>query len=712
MPDNRKGVNSLDPPVGLIRKGSIVGYDPSSNQLQVQLTGSQSISGKPLPVTIPHSFPLSDSLGLFVGSLPSKNTTVTVAQSAGGQYHLVGYSPENLANIPTMRLGELLLHSTDTAEITLDSDSNIYIGSEINNIHIFAGSQKYPKGNLVTLNFENENHFTQAYREVGGLVKRDLRPNQQAASYSGDTKLESDSYDSLFSLVGMDPTATANDIRVGPTKNPPLVEHREMVYEFQYSSKIDDDVTESNKYTTTTQANNIYATPNRRSSRADTMSLTLKAPNFLIEQVKGTVVDIFGNILDINRNAIPVGLSANNTLRTSGTVATTNAQQSYLNIRALERKSIAYHFEINARKDPTVTFPGVDLSINGDNYNAKLLRSRFSFDVDKEGQFKLNVPASSEVGNVPLLLRAENYSTFATTDNNNPNQTWFTQSANNTSQDIYVDSFAAPMSTPSSSAAGYDVTTINGSIQRGSIQLLDDKNADQGPPDRIAQFVNNNSVNIRHGTAHHDILQACGTLRLSDQTLGYPTGAVDNVDLSYVSSDKPTNAAVASNKITVAGTNANAGGRSGSINMDGSLEVNLGANTVDRQSLWLDTAGGAVVMLGRDTNQRSLVMGMDGHAFIQIGGYGLTEDARKFGSPPTTQDNSLLDGILDIRIMNGSFTHMIRVDNQGIVIMTPGRLGIHAGQGMTLSSDGNIEIDCESLIMQGRLHKKIFGGSS
>ena len=447
MPDNRKGVNSLDPPVGLIRKGSIVGYDPSSNQLQVQLTGSQSISGKPLPVTIPHSFPLSDSLGLFVGSLPSKNTTVTVAQSAGGQYHLVGYSPENLANIPTMRLGELLLHSTDTAEITLDSDSNIYIGSEINNIHIFAGSQKYPKGNLVTLNFENENHFTQAYREVGGLVKRDLRPNQQAASYSGDTKLESDSYDSLFSLVGMDPTATANDIRVGPTKNPPLVEHREMVYEFQYSSKIDDDVTESNKYTTTTQANNIYATPNRRSSRADTMSLTLKAPNFLIEQVKGTVVDIFGNILDINRNAIPVGLSANNTLRTSGTVATTNAQQSYLNIRALERKSIAYHFEINARKDPTVTFPGVDLSINGDNYNAKLLRSRFSFDVDKEGQFKLNVPASSEVGNVPLLLRAENYSTFATTDNNNPNQTWFTQSANNTSQDIYVDSFAAPMST-------------------------------------------------------------------------------------------------------------------------------------------------------------------------------------------------------------------------------------------------------------------------
>src|SRR5690606_15291153 len=37
-------------------------------------------------------------------------------------------------------------------------------------------------------------------------------------------------------------------------------------------------------------------------------------------------------------------------------------------------------------------------------------RSRFSLDIDKEGQFKMNVPASSEVGNVPLLVRQESFS--------------------------------------------------------------------------------------------------------------------------------------------------------------------------------------------------------------------------------------------------------------------------------------------------------------
>ena len=39
-------------------------------------------------------------------------------------------------------------------------------------------------------------------------------------------------------------------------------------------------------------------------------------------------------------------------------------------------------------------------------------RSRFFIDIDKEGQFKLNVPASSEKGNVPILTRYENYSTI------------------------------------------------------------------------------------------------------------------------------------------------------------------------------------------------------------------------------------------------------------------------------------------------------------
>lgn len=701
MADNRRGINSFDPPPGMVRTGSIVAYDPSTNMVQVRLTESQAVKGKAFPVPVPAYFPISDSNSLFVGALPAKGTTVTVAQSTGGQYYIVNHNQENLTKIPHLRLGEILLQSSDTSRIALDDSGNITLGSDTNNIHMIAGSQQYPKMNLITVNFENENHFNQGYREVGGLIKRDLRPNPQATSFSGSTKLEDDSYDPIFTIIGLDPTATANDFPVGSTKNPPLVEHRELVYEFQYQSNVDSDTLESTKYTNNTQANPIYTTPNRRTSRADTMSLTLLAPNFLMEEVKGTVVDIFGNILDINRAAIPVGLSSSTTLRTNGTAASTNAQQSFVNIKALERNSIAYHFEINARKDPTPPLAGVDLSINADNYNAKLQRSRFSMDINKEGQFKLNVPASSETGNVPLLVRAENYSSFGTTDNSNPNQLWFLQSSNNTGQDIFVDSFAAPMVTPSSSSAGFNVV-----FPHGSIQLIDGSSkADQGPVDRISQFVANSPYNIRHGTAYHDVLQTC-YLQRSSGTIGYPTGAVDNYDVSYINSDPPTNAAPASSTIKVSGTGANAGGRSGSANFDGSVEFSIGANTIDRQSLWLDTAGGAVVNLGRDLQQRSLVMGMDGHCFIQIGGFGISGDARF----PDGQ-SGLLNGILDLRIFSGSYVHLIRVDSQGIILMSPGRIGIHAGQGLKLTSDGDIEIDGETCTIQERGVKKVLGGS-
>jgi len=750
MGQNKTGTSALDPPVGLVRKGSIVSYDSTTNTMQVQLTGGSSAKNNTQSIPAPGNFPYIDSNGFFIGALPPKNTAITLAQGSGGQYYQVGYITDNIDNIPDLDLGQLLIYSSETSKIILDDDSNITLGSDIDNIHIFAGSQQYPQTNLITITFENENHFNQAFREVGGQIKRDTQPNPQAASSSGDTKLEDDSYDRQLVVIGLDPTATSNDLLGGPSKNPPLVEHRQMIYEFQYKSGIDNDILEAGKYgsaTSQTQAN--YTTPNRRSSRSDTMSLSLVAPNFLMEEIKGTVVDIFGNILDINRMPIPVGMSSSTTLKSGGTTGTTNPAVSYQNIRALERKSIAYHFEINARKDPAPANQGNALGINDDNYNAKLQRSRFSFDVDKEGQFKLNVPASSESGNIPLLTRAENYSTFATTDGSNPNQLWFIQNGQSISQDIFVDSFAAPMKTPSSAASGFDIAFDHGSI------ILQDYNsqANLGPQDRISQFAQNNSsnsspYNIRHGTAYHDILQTCIAQQQTASVLKWPVGQVDSpniivtdgygstattdgysiksalktssewsppptipiTDLSNVVSStiKIGSVGASSTSSSPPGTaNGNAGGRSGSINLDGSLELNIGANTVDRQSLWLDTAGGIVANVGRDINQRSLIMGLDGDALIQIGGYGVSGDARFTALGQDGQYN----GTLDIRVMNNGFVHMIRVDSTGITIMSPGNISMHAGQNMIISADGEIEIDCEALVLQKRKVKKIFGGS-
>lgn len=691
MNDQRPNTNIYDPPSGVLRSGSIV--DVSRDSFRVQLSEVPAIRGsKSTTVSIPRVYPLVDSSGLFIGSMPSVNTPITVAQSLGGPYHFVNYEPGLNVTVPNLLPGQLLIHSTSTSKILLDVDSNIKIGSDINNIHVFAGSQQYPKSNLVTFNFENENHFTQGYREVGGLIKRDKNPNPQASTRSGRTKLEDDSYDTILSLVGLDPQSTVNYVRSGPDKNPPLVEHRKIVYEFQYQSNVEDDETEANKYTTTSQSAtaNVFGTPNRRSSRSDTLSLSLVAPNFLIEEVQGTTVDIFGNILDLNRLPLPVGLTNDTTLRTNGTVSTTDAKKSFMNIKALERKSVAYHFELNARKDPLPLNQGTELGINDDNYNAKLQRSRFFIDIDKEGQFKINVPASSETGNIPLLVRPENYSTFATTDDGNPNQLWAPNSGQPISQDIYVDSFAAPMLDISAADVGSGIA-----FEHGSIQLKDANDSDAGPPDRISQFVDKSPYNIRHGTAFHDILKTC-TLHQDGRTIeDYQLQTMeDPIDTSYIEDLKD----IVSTTIKVAGQGANAGGRSGSINLDGSLELNIGANTIDRQSLWLDTAGGIVANIGRDKNNRSAVVNFDGDVFMQIGGFGIAASDERFQN----QDGSWI-ATMDLRVFAGGYAHMFRVDARGVTIMTPSVLNLYGAQGVNIKSDGPMYIDADNLYVNHRM---------
>lgn len=677
-----KNVNSLDPSVGLLRSGTIQDYIIDTDGIPkflVQLDGSTQ-----RPDRVPISFPLATSDGLFIGTKPPKGTPIVVGYRESGQPFFVSFKPVNLDILPDkLSEGKILIQSTELSKISLDLTQNINIGSDINKIHIDT------KNNFVSSYFNSEYHFTQGYREIGGPVKRDTRINTKATSLSGSNKLTDDFYEQsrLPQFIGLDPVATSNDFVVGATKNPPFIEHRAILYEFQYQSSIEDDLTESKKYTNNTQAPTLFSTPNRRSSRFDTMSLSLVAPNYLMEEVKGTVVDIWGNVLDINRVPLPIGKDAATSLQPK---ITADPQQSYLNLRSAERRSVAYHFEINARKDPNPKLNGSpELDISADNINAKMQRSRFFFDVDKEGQFKLNVPASSETGNVPLLVRYENYSTFGTDDNGNVNKTW----KRTDNLDIFLDSFASPKTEPSD-------TGFAPQPGHGSISILNG-NTNIGPTDRISL------TQIQHGTAHHDILQTCA-VHQNNATLGYLIGeAADPGLIDYINSLQNLTDIVSSKIQTqdngmpaypIGSGGANAGGRSGQLNLDGSIEMNVGANTVDRQSIWLDTAGGMVANIGRDRNQRSAVMNLDGDLIMQIGGFGVSGDTRFV---PLGQDG-VYNAVLDLRVFSQAFCHLIRVDAVGITVMTPGFLRLHGAQGLSLTSDGPMNIDCTTLTIHER----------
>lgn len=665
--------NIFDEEVGLLQAGSIVGFDSIRNIIKVKLSNISSLRGQnSLPLDIPAPFSLFYNNGLFIGTKPNIGTPVVVAQGSGGQYYFVSFLAENLPVIPTLNDNELLIRSNDNTKITLNTSNNIVIGSDINKINILTDS------NLITTNFNNENHFTLGSRNINGVIKRDIRPNP---NYDQTDKLENDNYDNKLYIIGMDPTVTANNNIYGSGKNPAFTENRELIYEFQPNSNVSDDLFESQIYNNSKPSLPLYTFPNRRASRSDTLSLSLVSPNFLIENIKGTVVDIFGNILDLNRYPLPIGQDQN-TLRSTST----NKLNSFQFIKALERKSLAYHFEINARKDLTASNGQEVLPDVNSNADYARNRSRFFLDIDKEGQFKLNVPASSETGNIPLLTRYENYSTFGPDDNNNPNKLIFRDD----NLDIFQDSFAAPT---------FNQTSGTFNSDKGSI-VINNNGVQSSPSDRITGSI------IKHGTAFHDILSTCYAHQRSD----FLRPSFDDQNTSYnqsITKAIPLLKNVVSNMINIGGNNANGGGRSGSITFDGSIDLNVGANTIDRQSIWLDTAGGIVGNIGRDIKNMSAALSMNGDVFLQVGGMGVSTDSRF-----ATLNNGQIGAVLDIRVFNSGLrvTH-IRIDDDGIIIASPGNMAFHAGGDLTITADSSIKIESEFVSIQNRGVLKEFGGS-
>lgn len=638
-------------PVGLLRLGKIESYDLALGTAQVSLSHTNETVGKSQVITIPIPNSFFSSDGIFAGSLAKKNTPIIVGKGEDGWY-FVSFLINNPTKVPTdLSEGTYLLQSNNSTKISLDIKGNINLGSTNNKLHVDT------KRNLISSSFNNKFNFTEATREVNGIVKRDIKPNSK---FPTSLKLTSDEYDQYLYPISLDPSASSSSSFGSSVKNPPFVEKRELVYEFANTYGVKDDLSESQLYQKSGLGKSDYNLPDRRLSRSDTLSLSLVAPNYLMETIKGTVVDIFGNILDINRFPIPIG-SKDLTLREdeSGQIK----EDAFNKIKAAQRKSLAFHFELNAKKDLAgkngqIKLPDIT---SKDDYARN--RSRFFVDIDKEGLFKINVPASSETGNIPLLTRYENYSTFGSEDNGNPNKLIFTDE----NRDIFHDSFAV-----------------------GDIQVKDG-NAVATPKDRI------DDDHIKHGTAYHSISNSLSTFKagIAEQFLGFEYN--EQVGLTSL----PTYEKIVSDTIYTSGSEANAGGRSGAINLDGSLELSVGANSVDRQSLWLDTQGGIVANIGRDKQHISAAFSLDGDLLVQIGGEGLSNDSRF-----SKVNNAYRQGVLDIRVLNEGFTvSIIRVDKDGITVATPGTLKLK-GRDVNISAEGDVVIDADNVSINERLVAK------
>ena len=411
--------------------------------------------------------------------------------------------------------------------------------------------------------------------------------------------------------------------------------------------------------------------------RTDTLSLSLQAPNHLIETIQGTAVDIFGNIVDLNRNPLPIGKT--NLLSLSNN---TNKADAFARIREQLRKSIAYHFEINVRKgevistsNPAQSSAPPDVTLNTDYARE---RSRFIFDIDKEGQFKLNIPSSSEVGNIPLLTRQENYSVLLASQDPSSDPDDFINNIDN--QDIYLENFAGKSSIKLSSTDD----TLDGYA---------------APVDR------NTGNTITYGTAFHDITKTCQEFQQSANWLAAGLDLINFDKNNRLNTNFVPLKQVVSNIITVSGANANAGGRSGLINFDGFINLNIGANTIDRQSMWMDCAGGSVWNMGRDLNGNSLVAGFDGDVLMQVGGSGI---GNSFDSRFNKQNDAYRNGAFQVMVLAQGQQYIVRIAQEGIKVSSPpGTRNLSAEGDIIIRSNSSILMSSENLVTHSEDSKRV-----
>jgi hypothetical protein len=584
---------------------------------------------------------------------PAKGTNIFVVMGQGNEWIFVSYDQpdstslydsDGIRRISTtkFRPGRWLTLVQNDVGLIVDPQDGVVQGDST------SFTQADSMLDIWSSRFANEMHFTEAHREVTGTVLRDI-DSDSTRNVTGSS-LTDHTYNNSLTPIGLDPS-TFPSVSAVANRNPALTESRKMYYEFIDSFGYTYDEAEERIY-----AGQDLSQPlpfQRKRSRTDTMSLSLDQPNYLAEVIVGTVVDIYGNILDINRSILPSGIVDSLSFRKSSD----DQNVAFTNLLTQLRKSIAYHFELNARK------PGLDLPNYSDVSDYARNRSRFFFDIDKEGQFKWNVPASSETGNVPVLVRHENFSNLKGFIDKTDRGQLLYNVTNNT--DLQLEPHG-----------------------KGAVSLVSTEDTLKNfaaPVNRLDGSV------IKLGTGFHDISNVLFLHKVDKPYSSSGNAGYENSLINFVSPVTD----VVSSKLIVSGAGANAGGRSGTISLDGMLSVSIGANTADRQSLWLDCAGGMVAAVGRDKFNRSLAATLDGDILMQVGGPTIVDDSR---FPSVTFNNEARDGTIDIRVWNSGSFHTIRIDPQGIKIHTPQNIDIVSEGSMRFKSvNSNIYFDAESV---------------
>lgn len=540
----------------------------------------------------------------------------TVSQAAYAQDLTKSINTGNFlyseSRYPDLQQGELAIQGLTGSKLLFDKKGNVRVSHGLS-------ETIYSNSDIISTKAISHYELSSARRVVSGPIKRDQRKVQPRVSKIVD-KLFDPSFDDSLAIIGRNPDLKAAKLTGGQkdteiTRNPALVENRVVIFEYDREANVRGFDKEINLLGG--DPNFSLTAPNRRDQvRADVLNLNPLTVNNLIEKIEGTVVDRYGNILDLNRNKISFA-----------GVDPKGGSDRALREDFLLRRSIKYHFEINSRKEPIQEIrPDIldSRAFDGISIDNGHVHSRWSVDVDAEGLTKINIPASSDTGNIPLLTRYVNSSMVE------GNQDWSYRDDSQT--DVLHLAFGEL------------------SEDRG----IDIDSADYAPKSVVAEGQPGAGQSIKYRTAWHDLPST------ASQTFSIGDGATQTkISNRY---DDPYR---------------NAGGRSLHANLDGSLELNIGRDSADGKSVVVDTSGSAIYRIGKDpVSENSLVAQLDGHIKVQVGGDSIEADAK-------TQNPSV-----KFFVEAGGNYHEIEINEVGVFIRSaPGKnLVLESGNNLVLTS--------------------------
>ena len=658
--------------------------------------------------------PLSgDSFGMFCN--PEPGTLVLVGWGNREQPYIVSYLPNNslskdlslarnTTNIltastgyPVLESGEIALSGKDGNEICLKKDGRI-------DLSFGDSSYVFDANNRATLSVALNTKLSESSFSRSGVILRDLR-TQSTKEEATEEKQISAAHFRYMSEISRDPYFLPSLLTSGLSKgyieqirNPSYTEERKIIREFSHEYMVGTLDQEKARGSEEENFDFLFQPNNRSETDYDVLNLNVSNPNLLMESVQGTLVDIYGNLLDLNRRVINFPSDAE---------GRKNINERLEKLSALNRRTVKIHYELNAKKTASGevavdTLDGPDIK-NGHSH------SRWAFDVDAEGLTKVNIPASSDVGNIPLLsrhvtenLRVKNSDIGLGLDEKRP----IKDISHLAFGELAGEGVAIPKEYASSDLGGTGLlkyrTAFHDIINTAPKALMGTSVA--GTP---GQSPFTGSVEIVGDGSFSEASDA------ADQSLNASAQGPFALGASFKAIQASINNTILSGDSSNDGESPNAGGRSIHMNLDGSLELNIGRDTIDHKSIVIDTSGGIVSRIGRmreESNNASVISQLDGHVFIQVGGDAvegeepIEQPKVKFVVKSKNGTDEILIDENQLQVRSASGKNLVLLSEQDIILGAKGKIllaaatvGVH---GDWDSSTGKITTGPSRLIKQ------------